>query len=156
MEAKTRTLGEALGRPEAWLEVSSTWQPCIFTGSHDCIQYGSNTGGGWTEHLLELLVFLPLFCKPQVISKQKAKEKNVYENHELLDVPEVSEKHISDVCSCGGASRLIWLLLVQWGLPSQGLSVLGWGMALAATGGPCKGLGLLVCGKTSALLAGRA
>lgn len=75
-----------------------------------------------------------------------------YENHELLDVPEVSEKHTSDACGCGGAGGLIWLLLVHLGPPSQGLSVLGWGRALAATGAPCKGLGLPVCGETSTVL----
>lgn len=29
----------------------------------------TNTGGGRTKHLLELLGFLPLFCKPKIISK---------------------------------------------------------------------------------------
>lgn len=31
----------------------------------------TNTGGGWVEHLLELLAFLLLFCHPKIKTKEK-------------------------------------------------------------------------------------
>lgn len=62
------------------------------------------------------------------------------------------QRNTADVCGHGGAGWLIWPLLVHLRAPSQGLSVLGWGRGLAATGTPGKGLGLLVCGETGALL----